>query len=751
MINEIMYNPEGDDNDKEFIEIFFDEWVNLTGYVIADSSSNDTLVLLKWVNSSYALIVEEGFNYSNLSASIYSAGAAIGNGLGNDGDEIYFYDSNLTLVDNLTYDDLDADGNGKSLEFYEGVWQESSLLGGTPGTANGESVCVENWTAFFGDCLVNDTKLMNYVDENSCGTVDDLPGDNGTYVECDYCSPNPVNTSWSEWVNQTECLANDTQIMNRSRIEYDANYSSCYAITNLSSDLWNNGTNITYWGFKNVSCDCELNLVNSSWTEWSNQTECLVNDTQVQNRSKVQYDVNNCGESGNETYWEFRSVYCDCDSNGIIGEITLVNTSSNLNLSLMVNGTSNLSQDFSGVLEVEFYDGNETVLDFDYNFSLSPLNLAELMIEKQNNESSYGYAIVGGLDLSSQNRTKTVYVDRLISSTGVCIKDEEVSSIEEITDSCSNNRETWVKCDGTNSQYSCEFNSTLNKYKISGLNHSGVKEQPTYCGDGSCNGGESCSSCSGDCGECSSNNGGSSGSSSGGGSLPQETNETSAEDSPEEEATVSSNPRKTNRKVKKITKEIDWDPDKLSQREEIAASSNGEKGLAAITGAFIGLFDLNENPWTRLALMFFVVVMIVFIYELIHTGIIKKEKKAIKKIIGKSHIKYLGIIFILVIIVVLGMLSYDYYKNTKIDDFAKCLTDEDFLFYGASNNEGTLIQKEIFKDSFQYVDYINCVKEINKCKKEGISKVPSWIIDGEIEEGIKGLEELADLSGCSGD
>ncbi|MGB9707806.1 MAG: lamin tail domain-containing protein [Candidatus Pacearchaeota archaeon] len=134
-INEIMYNPEGDDNNREYIEIYFENWTDLTGWIIADVSSNDTLMPLQESTSNYALIVEDGFNYTGIDASVYSAGATIGNNLNNDGIEVIFlYDSNQNLIATATYNDsMGADGDGKSLQLCN-----NSLLANfpTPGTQN---------------------------------------------------------------------------------------------------------------------------------------------------------------------------------------------------------------------------------------------------------------------------------------------------------------------------------------------------------------------------------------------------------------------------------------------------------------------------------------------------------------------------------------------------------------------------------------------------------------------------------------
>jgi len=55
-------------------------------------------------------------------------------------------------------------------------------------TYSTKSVCVENWTAQDGACLLNNSKSKSYLDVNGCGTSAALPADNGTYVACDYCA-----------------------------------------------------------------------------------------------------------------------------------------------------------------------------------------------------------------------------------------------------------------------------------------------------------------------------------------------------------------------------------------------------------------------------------------------------------------------------------------------------------------------------------------------------------------------------------
>ena len=146
VINEIMYDPEGSDNNREFIEIYSDEFNNLSNYTIEDLSGNrDNLVLAKQENSRYFLIVENDFNYENINATVYKAGAAIGNGLNNDKDAIIFRDENNDIVDLFYYtSDWGGKNNGKSLERLNKErfsndkenWIESISKDGSPGQEN---------------------------------------------------------------------------------------------------------------------------------------------------------------------------------------------------------------------------------------------------------------------------------------------------------------------------------------------------------------------------------------------------------------------------------------------------------------------------------------------------------------------------------------------------------------------------------------------------------------------------------------
>src|SRR3989304_6203493 len=115
-ISEIMYNPAGDDNNLEFVEIL--GTANLSGHSIGDSGHNDTLELRKFFEGNISLVVEEGFDITAgelLNCSIYSAGAAIGDGLSNSGETIFLY-YNGTVIDEVNYTNSIGNGNNRSVE-----------------------------------------------------------------------------------------------------------------------------------------------------------------------------------------------------------------------------------------------------------------------------------------------------------------------------------------------------------------------------------------------------------------------------------------------------------------------------------------------------------------------------------------------------------------------------------------------------------------------------------------------------------
>jgi len=172
----------------------------------------------------------------------------------------------------------------------------------------------------------------------------------------------------------------------------------------------------------------------------------------------------------------------DNDNDGIndsldnlIGDENSINTST-LNLSVIIGNSTDIFQIFNGTREIKFKDNNLTVVEFMFNFSQLKLNLSNFAFEKQKGNGT-GAFLVRGIRMP-EGFTKTIYVDKLNSLIdGICIKDKEMHSINEISADCNAENEFQVECDGTlQNGYSCTYiNSTL-KYKVMGLKFSGIKQ-----------------------------------------------------------------------------------------------------------------------------------------------------------------------------------------------------------------------------------------------------------------------------------
>jgi len=162
--SEILFNPTGNDNGREFIEI-----INiiadapagmLDGCSITDSSSTDTMVLRSTGGSEaqVSLILEDDSVWLStadaMNATVYTIGSAIGNGLGNsyeslvmscNGSEILRTTYNVSTVEGLS--------DGMSIRWSGSRWI-AGVVGGTPGVQESSSSGADGDGAF-GNVSVN--------------------------------------------------------------------------------------------------------------------------------------------------------------------------------------------------------------------------------------------------------------------------------------------------------------------------------------------------------------------------------------------------------------------------------------------------------------------------------------------------------------------------------------------------------------------------------------------------------------------
>ncbi len=158
IINEIMYNSASFDN--EWIELYntTDTDISISGWSMLDGNPDHDLLILPdsqtiTAHGFYTIAIDHDEQAVPFPFTPDFDALAINTwNLGNSGETIYLYDSNMTLVDSVAYSDTDgwpaqADGVGPSLELIDPSmnndlptsWQASAADGGTPGEENSEN------------------------------------------------------------------------------------------------------------------------------------------------------------------------------------------------------------------------------------------------------------------------------------------------------------------------------------------------------------------------------------------------------------------------------------------------------------------------------------------------------------------------------------------------------------------------------------------------------------------------------------
>lgn len=361
--------------------------------------------------------------------------------------------------------DFETDSASYSPELYNVTIDYTS---GAPCTPNWQN---DTWTSWYNisSCYINDTvdqeRNITQYDDN-CGEANSTHYEHQTDV-CDYCTPNLQNTSWSSWTN-ISCLPSDTMNQTRNITQYDTSFCG--------------GDNTTFVEYQNISyCDyCTPNLTNTSPTSWIN-ISCLPNDKMNQSRNYTQYDANNC-VGGNQTFVEYQSILdctyiVDTDGDGVPdvndtleGDESDVTVSGVTALNITIGGNST-NGSFAGSQEVLFYDGTDLLMNFSHNFSAAEIDLSKVSIEITS------LSIV--VNMSGQLlEKKTLYI-KDNSFVGLCVKDDEIASVSEISFGCTGTNETdFTSCLGnsigvTSGSLTCYDQGSI--IKVENLTYSGIK------------------------------------------------------------------------------------------------------------------------------------------------------------------------------------------------------------------------------------------------------------------------------------
>ncbi len=115
---------------------------------------------------------------------------------------------------------------------------------------------------------------------------------------------------------------------------------------------------------------------------------------------------------------------------------------------------------------------DDVLISFDKNEN-AEVDLSAIEILRNDESALVGFVIVKNVKLD-EDETKSVYLDIISGSGEVCLKDEDIVSVDEISDDCSGKGEILISCPGVVGGYSCRYSN--DQYEVSGLSHSGVRE-----------------------------------------------------------------------------------------------------------------------------------------------------------------------------------------------------------------------------------------------------------------------------------
>jgi hypothetical protein len=123
-----------------------------------------------------------------------------------------------------------------------------------------------------------------------------------------------------------------------------------------------------------------------------------------------------------------------------------------------------------------------------------------------------------------------------------------------------------------------------------------------------------------------------------------------------------------------------------------------------------------------------------------------------------TNLKYAGIGAIVVIALIVSVFSFTGNVTDvpgEYDEFAKCLTEAGVKMYGAYWCSHCQNQKDMFGNSWNYINYIECSLpnrggQTSFCTQAGIGGYPTWETQsGERFARELTFEQLSQLSGCA--
>ena len=114
---------------------------------------------------------------------------------------------------------------------------------------------------------------------------------------------------------------------------------------------------------------------------------------------------------------------------------------------------------------------------------------------------------------------------------------------------------------------------------------------------------------------------------------------------------------------------------------------------------------------------------------------------------NKNKSNFIILIITLAVIAIIFLIIYYKNSNSLSEEEVKCIAEKTEL-YVLKTCSHCAEQKRILGNYLQYFKIIQCSNEMQKCRENDITNVPTWRMNNTNYVGIESLKNLKQLANC---
>jgi len=104
-------------------------------------------------------------------------------------------------------------------------------------------------------------------------------------------------------------------------------------------------------------------------------------------------------------------------------------------------------------------------------------------------------------------------------------------------------------------------------------------------------------------------------------------------------------------------------------------------------------------------------------------------------------------IIIILAIILFSIWAINRDKPQVSKELAECIGKNSVL-YMRTGCFACKTQEDLFKENLKYLTIVDCLTQGQKCSSDGISSIPTWIINGSEYAGVQDIQKLKSITGC---